>query len=139
LDRNPVVQLCAQGMMTGDPALFEQAWEARSDDFDACVAAHYLARHQPDPAAALEWNLRALGHADAAGAERVRGFYPSLHLNLAKAYEDAGDLAAAARHYELAGEAARELPDDGYSAMIRRGVGSGRARVAAAGDSPRRN
>jgi hypothetical protein len=139
LDRNPVVQLCAQGMMTGDPALFEQAWDARVDDFDACVAAHYLARHQTDPRIALEWNLRALEHADAAGPERVRGFYPSLHLNLAKSYEDTGDLTAAGRHYELAGKAARALPDDGYSAMIRRGVGSGRARVAAAGDSPRRN
>jgi hypothetical protein len=135
LDRNPVVQLCAQGMMTGDPGLFERAWEARSDDFDACVAAHYLARHQPDAQSALEWNARALTHAEAAGSERVRGFFPSLLLNLAKAYEDVGDLVEAARHYDLAGDAARELPDDGYSAMIRRGVSSGRARVAAAGES----
>ena len=125
--------------MTGDATLFQQAWEARADDFDACVAAHYLARHQSDPRAALEWNLRALEHADAAGAERVRGFYPSLHLNLAKSYEDTGDLTAATRHYELAGKAVRELPDDGYSAMIRRGVSSGRARVAAAGDGAQRN
>jgi tetratricopeptide (TPR) repeat protein len=134
LDRNPVVQLCAQGMMTGDPGLFERAWEARSDDFDACVAAHYLARHQPDPEAALEWNARALRHAEAAEAERVRGFYPSLLLNLAKAYEDVGALEAARRHYELAAKAASELPDDGYGAMIRRGVSSGRARLTAAGD-----
>jgi hypothetical protein len=97
-------------MMTGDPALFERAWELRSDDFDACVAAHYLARHQPDAESALEWNARALAHAEAAGPERVRGFFPSLLLNLAKAY-------------------------DGYSAMIRRGISSGRARVAAAGES----
>jgi SAM-dependent methyltransferase len=124
-------------MMTGDPALFERAWELRTDDFDACVAAHYLARHQPDPASALEWNARALRHAEAAGSERVRGFFPSLLLNLAKAYEDVGDLAAAALHYERAAEAARELPDDGYSAMIRRGISSGRARVAAAGDGTR--
>ena len=121
--------------MTGDPALFERAWELRSDDFDACVAAHYLARHQPDAESALEWNARALAHAEAAGPERVRGFFPSLLLNLAKAYEDVGDLAAAARHYDRAGEEARGLPDDGYSAMIRRGISSGRARVAAAGES----
>jgi hypothetical protein len=134
-ERNPVVQLCAQGMMTGDPSLFEQAWAVRADDFDACVAAHYLARHQPNAEAALEWNARALRHADAAGEERVRGLYPSLHLNLAKSYEDVGDLTAAASQYELAAAAARELPDDGYSAMIRRGINAGRARVAAGGDS----
>jgi hypothetical protein len=129
LNRNPVVQLCAQGMMTGDPALFEQAWAARQDDFDACVAAHYLGRHQPDPEAALEWNARALEHASATEIERVRSFFPSLHLNLAKSYEDVGDPQAAARHYELAAETAGELPDDGYSAMIRRGAASGRRRL----------
>jgi tetratricopeptide (TPR) repeat protein len=134
LDPNPVVQLCSQGMMTGDPnaarALFEQAWAIRADDFDACVAAHYLARRQPSPEAALDWNARALRHADAVGDDRVHGFYPSLHLNLGKSYEDVGDTAAAARHYELAAETSGELRDDGYGAMIRRGVTAGRERVA---------
>lgn len=62
---NPVMQLCAAGMQVdGEPdkarPLFEQAWNARRDDFDASVAAHFLARHQPTPAATREWNERAL-------------------------------------------------------------------------------
>jgi hypothetical protein len=130
LERNPVVRLCARGMMTGDVALFEQAWAMRGDDFEACVAAHYLARHQPTPEAALEWNTLALRHAQAAEVERVRGFFPSLHLNLGKSYEDLGDPVAAAHHYELATEAVGELPDDGYAAMIRRGAASARKRLA---------
>ncbi len=45
---NPVVKLCMEGMRAegqGQPAkaaeFFMQAWEARQDDYDACVAAHY--------------------------------------------------------------------------------------------------
>src|SRR3954468_21907011 len=48
---NPVVALCAAGMaIEGDASaalrLFEQAWEARCDDYDASIAAHFLTRHQ---------------------------------------------------------------------------------------------
>jgi hypothetical protein len=50
-----------------------QAWEKRKDDYDACVAAHYVARHQ--------WNQESLDRADAVNAESVQGFYPSLYLN----------------------------------------------------------
>ena len=42
--RNPVVALCAAGMaIKGDAEaarrLFEQAWDARTDDYDASIAA----------------------------------------------------------------------------------------------------
>jgi hypothetical protein len=52
---NRVVALCAEGMaIEGSPAdamrLFEQAWALRTDDFEAAVAAHFVARHQPTPA-----------------------------------------------------------------------------------------
>ena len=53
---NPVVKLCIEGMkaeVQDRPAdahqLFLQAWNARQNDFDACVAAHYLARQQASP------------------------------------------------------------------------------------------
>lgn len=53
---NAVVKLCAQGMQAegagrrGDArALFEQAWEIAGDDYERCIAAHYLARHQDGP------------------------------------------------------------------------------------------
>jgi hypothetical protein len=59
---NPVVALCAEGMAReGEPAvakrLFEEARSSRTDDFEAAIAAHYLARHQPTPADTLHWNV----------------------------------------------------------------------------------
>ena len=67
---NPVVSLCAEGIAAeGTPAearrLFELAWAARRDDYDAAVAAHFLARHQPTPEETLRWNTLAVQHAEA--------------------------------------------------------------------------
>jgi hypothetical protein len=58
---NRVVALCAEGMAReGEPGvalrLFEEAWAARTDDFEAAIAAHYVARHQPTAEEALRWN-----------------------------------------------------------------------------------
>lgn len=126
---NPVVELCARGMAAeatdgADAArrLFEEAWERRSDDFDACVAAHYLARQQPSAEQVLDWNARALRHAEMSRDPRVRGFFPSLHLTLGRSFEDLGDLANAREHYTSAQRCLDALDDDGYGAMIRRGV-----------------
>lgn len=137
---NPVVKLCAEGMMAegqgrSDDArdLFAQAWAARTDDVDACVAAHYLARHQASPEETLNWNREALNRADAVGGDRVRGFYPSLYLNMGRSYENIGDWEEAGRNYDLAAERIDDLPDDGYGAMVRRGIAAGRRRAAAGG------
>ena len=51
---SPVARLCAEGMaLEGTPAeamrRFEAAWSARTDDYDAAIAAHFLARHQATP------------------------------------------------------------------------------------------
>jgi tetratricopeptide (TPR) repeat protein len=106
---NPVVKLCVDGMraegeerMDDARALFQQAWDASADDFEACIAAHYLARHQSTESDALRWNQEALRRADAVGDERVRSFYPSLLLNVAHSYEAVGDPAAALAHYRAA-------------------------------------
>lgn len=134
---NPVVKLCAEGMMAegrgqSDVArdLFARAWAARTDDFDACVAAHYLARQQDSVEATLRWNQEALARANAVGDERVRGFYPSLYLNLGRSYEDMGDRDAARRSYEQAAARADDLPDDGFGAMLRRGIAAGLRRIS---------
>ena len=116
--------------MAGDPTAFERAWSARVDDFDACIAAHYLARVQPDAQATFEWNARALEHARLVEPDRVRGFLPSLHLNLGRSYEDLGDPIRAAAEYRLAQSSLDALDDDGYGAMVRRGVASGLERTA---------
>ncbi|MCX5300343.1 hypothetical protein OG898_28335 [Streptomyces sp. NBC_00193] len=61
-----VVQLCVQGMQAEARGpdvrardLFLQTWEAAEDDYDACLAAHYLARHQPTPQETLHWTRNA--------------------------------------------------------------------------------
>ena len=138
---NAVVKLCAEGMMVegqgyGDQAreLFAQAWAQSKDDVEACIAAHYLARHQGSAEQTLYWNREALRRADSSGDDRVRGYYPSLYLNLGRSYELMGDVAAARRYYDLAAASAADLPDDGYSAMVRRGIGAGQQRVEASGE-----
>lgn len=125
---NPVVALCASGMQVdGEPrkalALFERAWALRTDDVEASVAAHFMARHQPTPAAALHWNELALRHADAVTDGRAGALLPSLCLNLADSYRVNGRLrdAEAAARRGLA--ALNALPaDDGYVAFVRMGL-----------------
>lgn len=134
---NPVVKLCAEGMQAEGEGrkeaardLFARAWEMRQDDLDACIAAHYLARHQPSPEETLRWNSEALERADAVGDERVAGFYPSLLLNMGWSHEQLGDRAEALRWYDLAAARLDELPDDRYGDVVRDGVARGRARVS---------
>lgn len=106
---NPVVQLCIQGTQAEFSgrrddawALYQRAWEAAQDDYEACVAAHYVARGQTDPAEILRWNLEALRRADAVGDDRVSAFYPSLYLNMGRAYELVGNQIESQRYYNLA-------------------------------------
>ncbi|MBI3189769.1 MAG: hypothetical protein HYZ33_03880, partial [Ignavibacteriales bacterium] len=91
---NPVIQLCMDGAraefehrIEAARSLYQQAWEAHSDDYEACIAAHYVARFQETPAETLRWNQIALDHANAVHDERVKDFYPSLYLNLGCSYE----------------------------------------------------
>ncbi|WP_327267874.1 Get4 family protein [Streptomyces sp. NBC_01218] len=123
---NPVVSLCAQGMRAeaeGRPAdavgLFQQAWEAAGDDYEACVAAHYLARHQPTPRLTLHWNQEGLRRAELVGDERVAAFRPSLHLNLAKAYAEVGEPERAREHFVLAAARLEAVPPGPYAEWIR--------------------
>ena len=139
---SPVVKLCARGMQAecegrNDVArrLFERAWAERGDDYEACIAAHYLARHQGSPQDTMRWNQVALDHADAAGDERVSGFYPSLYLNLGHAHEQLGDLGEAARCYRLAAGCAERLPEDSYGDMVRDAIARGQQRIATTGAS----
>lgn len=133
---NPVVRLCAAGMEAegaGDPerarAAFQAAWDARVSDLDACIAAHYLARHQPTAEATKEWNLVALDRAEAAGSEAVRELYPSLLLNVAHSHEALGRPVEARVGYERAAAALEALPPGPYADLVRRGVEAGLERV----------
>jgi len=106
-----------------DPTATHALWEELAEDpFHRCALAHHAADRQTDPQAALAWDLRALAAADAVGDDRVAGFYPSLHLNLAEAYRQVGDLAAARDHLGRAQAVLDRLPDDGYGRLVRAGV-----------------
>jgi len=134
-----VLTLVQRGMRAesrGDPdealSLFTQAWAVAADDYDRCVAAHFLARHQPTPEDNRRWNEEALRWADAVAAtdpERVRSFYPSLHLNVGYAWEVLARPEMARRYYVLAAAGLADLPDGPYGDMIRRGVAEGLRRL----------
>ena len=106
---NPVIQLCMEGTraefehrLEDARLLYGQAWDARTDDYDACIAAHYVARFQESAEESLRWNQLALEHANVVHDEWVKDFYPSLYLNLGRSYELVGNQAEAQRYYELA-------------------------------------
>jgi len=135
---NPIVQLCVEGMKAegaGRPddarALFTRAWETHTDDWEACVAAHYLARHQPTPADTLRWNQEALYRAERVTDDRVHGFYASLYLNLGHSHEQLGNLPEARRYYDLAAAQSGELPDGRYAGIVQQGIENGQRRVGA--------
>jgi len=140
---NPVVKLCVQGMqaeaedrLDDARALFTRAWESSTDDLEACIAAHYLARQQDTPEAMLSWNQVALEKAQAAGDERVQGFYPSLYLNLGYSYEQINDPESAGKYYALAAERLSDLQPGAYGDVVQDAVTRGRERIQTTTGTP---
>lgn len=101
----------------------------QGDPLHRCTLAHFMADTQDDPEDELSWDLRALRAADAltrqgpGPAEQVRGFYPSLHLNLAAGYWKVGEARLARSHLALARDACGALADDAYGDGVRAAVG----------------
>ena len=133
---NPVVKLCVEGMRAETegrideaPLLFTQAWEASENDYEACIAAHFVARHQKTPEEILRWNQESLDRAEALNDERVQDFYPSLYLNLGKAHEGLGHREMAKKHYELGAAKMNGLPGGRYGDVVRDGIKRGLQRV----------
>ncbi|MBV9880676.1 MAG: hypothetical protein JO180_09280 [Gemmatirosa sp.] len=136
---NPVVALCAEGTAAeGTPAearrLFERAWAARRDDFDAAVAAHFLARHQATPAETLRWNALAVRHAEAVADGRAAGLLASLYLNLGDAQANLGDAGAAAASARRAAAHLAAVPPGGYREFVALGVSRLAERVGGGDD-----
>ena len=134
---NPVVALCAEGMaIEGAPAearrLFEQAWDARQDDFDAAIAAHFLARHQSTPEATLHWNALAVHHAEAVTDGRAASLLSSLYLNLGDAQANIGDTVAAAASAERAADHLESVAPGGYREFVAFAIRRLAARVSSA-------
>lgn len=135
---NPVVKRCGEGVAVEgtDPAeakrLFLEAWDLAATDYEACVAAHYVARHQDSLEDTLRWNQVALDRARASTDPEIAMFSPSLHLNLGKSLQDAGQLAPARLQYELARASVSHLPDDGYRQFVEGGIERAFERLASA-------
>jgi hypothetical protein len=134
---NPAVKLCSAGMQAEGEgrhadakALFEQAWHESRDDYEACIAAHYVARHQPTVAEEFEWNRLALERAERVDDDRVSGFFPSLHLNLAHSFEKLGRLDEARDYYGRAAAGLHLLGESPYARLVRTGVMAGQARTS---------
>ena len=134
---NPIVRLCVEGMQAeaaGKAAearmLLIKAWEQKQNDFEACIAAHYVARHQETPQDTLTWNQVALDRASLLESEEIEAFYPSLYLNLGKSHSDMGNLQAARKYYELAASAASALAQNRYGDTVRDAIARGLHRVA---------
>jgi hypothetical protein len=126
---NPIVKLCMQGMeheSNGNfetaSRLFQSAWEQSTDDFERCIAAHYVARHQKSPEEALMWNQRSIDHARAVNDEEIGGFFPSLFLNMGKAYQDLAKREEARRFYAMTVDVLSSLPDNEYGRNVRSAV-----------------
>lgn len=124
---NPVVALCAEGMaLEGTPAearqRFEAAWAARTDDYEAAIAAHFLARHQESALTTLQWNQVALRHAEAVTDGRAAELMASLYLNLAAAHSNLGERESAANVLHQAAAHLAAVPPSGYREFLAMGI-----------------
>lgn len=130
-------QLCVAGMaVDGDPveagAYFARAWDARRDDYDASIAAHFVARHQPTAEDTLHWNEVAARRAEAVPNGRAHPLLASLYLNLGDSCLAVGRVAEAMDAAEKGWAALEYLPADGYRAFVAQGLERLRSRITVA-------
>ena len=119
-----------EGKLSDARDLFARAWQVATDDYYASVAAHFVARQAETLEGKLEWNLRALSHADAVGDGSVASFYPSLYLNVGYAREQLGEFDEAARCYDMAAERLDDQLPGPLGDLVRSGIDAGRRRIA---------
>lgn len=129
------MQLCAEGWAAEHDgradearALYQRAWDERTDDRDACIAAHYLARVQGSSKERLRWNREALEHAIAADDDaQVAELLPSLYLDLGRSFEETGNLEAARWCYAEARGGIGDLEETSEADAVAQEVGDGDA------------
>jgi tetratricopeptide (TPR) repeat protein len=133
---NKVVQLCTEGMsaefegkLEESESLFSQAWELAENDFEAFMAAHYMARRQKSAEDKLKWNLESYHLAKKIEGDGMTKYMPSLCLNVGKSYEDLGNFGEAGKYYQSGADYADSLTDNSYGSMIKSGLNEGLKRV----------
>ncbi|HKR67010.1 MAG TPA: NAD(+)--rifampin ADP-ribosyltransferase [Thermoanaerobaculia bacterium] len=115
---HPIVQLCLRGLASaekGEPEearrLYLQAWTEAASDFERFLAAHFIARQQPDVAGKLQWLGTALQFALKVNDDRVAAAFPSLYSDIAECEEELGHHAGAKTNRELA-VSSNQAPSD---------------------------
>jgi tetratricopeptide (TPR) repeat protein len=115
---NNIVKLCLQGMdmeAKGNPVeagkIFLQAWNEATTDFEKYLAAYYLARHQKDASAKLQWFETALQLALKTDSHSTNSALPSIYSSIARCYEDLNDIETAKKYAQL-GVSATSNPTD---------------------------
>ena len=105
----PAIALCAEGTelefkkrLAEARQRYAEAWECAVDDYEKCIAAHYVGHLAETAESQLFWHTTALAHANKAEAAQVASFMPSLYVNLGLAYEQTGDAKQAKHFYDLA-------------------------------------
>lgn len=131
---SPVLRFCERGTAAAREkrhadalALYHDAWRLVTNDAEACIAAHHIARAQSDAMTALWWNQIALGRGGRCDSQRVRELLPTLHLDIAIAYEQLNQLYAARHHYQAAAATLEAVRDPVQRDMIERGLERGLA------------
>ncbi len=135
---NTVVKLCVQGMEEEGKgnneqasSLFAQAWAESRNDFERCIAAHYVARHQATAEQTLNWNQQAMHCAHRVCDGSADQFFASLYLNLGKSYEEIGNGERAAELYRCAAARLGVVPPGAYRDIVQDGIERGLLRVGA--------
>lgn len=118
--KNPIVQLCIQGMnfeaanqQKETAAAFLRAWNEASNDFEKFLAAWYVARSQNNLADRLKWLQTALKLALKIDNEAVSAAFPPLYTSIAKCYEELNDNDNAKKNHELANSFSGKPSDAG--------------------------
>jgi hypothetical protein len=133
---NPVIRLLSEGApieaTRPDAAreLYQRAWDAASEAYEECMAAHYVARIQDSAEDRFRWNALALERGLDVADGRATGFLPSLYLNMGRSFEDLGRVEEARDAYGAARECLGGLPVDAYREALEEAIDRGLERTA---------
>lgn len=117
---NKIVKICIQGMEKEDQGKMEEArkifhhgWDEASSDFEKFLTAHYLSRHQQSSSGKLIWLEKTLDFALKVNDDSVNSALPSLYSNIAKCYEELGNIGKAKDNYDLSASHKNNPSDKG--------------------------
>ncbi|GAC69349.1 hypothetical protein [Gordonia soli] len=101
------------GLFADAESAYRAAWEAAEAAHERCIAAHHLARAQPDPDTRLGWDREALRWAADSDRELVADFLPTALVAAAASARAADDPLAARDWYIDAAQHIRAADSSG--------------------------